>query len=83
MFEGNWPWLPVFRAMTPIEQKMVNGFVLPATGGKLSPNADRAASGRQLGMLFEGFIKIPSDGQYIFSASPPTAGPCCGSTTHS
>ena len=72
-FIGHWPWLPDLHSLTPEKSGTVDGFVLPDDGGKrpkAKPKGEQ--SGPQLGIDFEGFINVPTDGSYTFSITSDT-----------
>ena len=56
VYNGNWPWVPDFDALT----ASVSG---KEAGLDLAPLAGKTGSG----MSFKGFIDIPTDGSYTFS----------------
>ncbi|HZL34499.1 MAG TPA: sulfatase-like hydrolase/transferase [Tepidisphaeraceae bacterium] len=56
VFAGQWPWLPDFRAMTPVKAGQTPGFSLPA-------DAKNGAAGVE----FTGVLRVPADGQFVFT----------------
>lgn len=57
-FDGDWPWVPDFDLMTPSSHDSVVGINLP------QDLPDHA-----FGMRFSGYISIPKDGEYTFTAT--------------
>ena len=55
IYPGSWPWLPQFQSMAASAIDSVKEVKLPA--------ADRPGS---YGITFEGFVNIPTDGDYTF-----------------
>jgi arylsulfatase A-like enzyme len=60
-FEGVWPWVPEFRAMTPVASGTVSTLDLAS----LSRPTDA-------GLLFTGFVNVPADGVWTFKLSCDT-----------
>lgn len=56
VYEGSWPWVPDFDALTPARTMRVPGFDLSAR------TRDKA-----IGLKFSGYLRIPADGSYTFS----------------
>lgn len=54
-YEGNWPWVPEFSALTPVSTGMVAGL-------------DLAIRSREehFGIAFRGYLTIPADNDYTF-----------------
>jgi alpha-N-arabinofuranosidase len=57
-FEGQWEQLPNFGTLSPKRTEVVKQFVIPESN-----------SGENFGTQYEGYIKLPADGLYTFSAS--------------
>jgi hypothetical protein len=55
-FEGQWPWLPDFRALHPAKTETAAGFIVSAL------NTTTPA-----GIEFTGFVRVPAEGEYTFS----------------
>ncbi len=55
-FEGDWPWVPDFDALSPVASGTVAG---------LDPNG--AQLGDHSGASFKGYLEVPADGEYTFS----------------
>jgi arylsulfatase A-like enzyme len=55
-YEGNWPWVPDFDALSPVAEGETAGLDL----GVLKAKAET-------GLSFKGFINVPTDGDYTFS----------------
>lgn len=56
IFEGYWPWVPDFDALTPV-----------ATGKCIGLDAGVLGGNEEEGVSFKGFISVPTDGEYTFS----------------
>lgn len=56
-FDGRWPWLPDFRAMTPQRSGNQAGLSLPDAKGA-----------EAFGVEFLGYVRVPTDGQYAFTS---------------
>lgn len=57
-YEGNWPWLPEFRELTPV-----------ATGETLNISPSLRSRDKDAGLSFQGYIKIPTTGAYTFETT--------------
>jgi arylsulfatase A-like enzyme len=72
-YTGHWPWLPDLGAMTPEKSGEVPGFVVPGheagRNGNQPKESRREQAGPQLGVAYEGFINVPTDGEYTFSVT--------------
>ena len=56
IYEGFWPWVPDFDALTPVATGKCAGLDPGVMGGN-----------EQEGLSFKGFISVPADGDYTFS----------------
>ena len=54
-FEGRWPWVPDFDALTPLRTTRTSGLDLAAR-----------TRDTDVGLRFSGYINAPTDGQYTF-----------------
>jgi hypothetical protein len=72
-FQGHWPWLPDFHSLTPEKHGTADGFVLPDQLGK-NPKGKgpREQAGPEIGIDFEGYIDVPTDGIYTFTVTSDT-----------
>ncbi|MCW1923545.1 sulfatase-like hydrolase/transferase [Luteolibacter arcticus] len=61
-FEGNWPWLPEFREMTPVSTTLTAG-VSPAPRSR--PD--------DVGLSFEGYLSVQTTGSYLFRTNSDAA----------
>jgi hypothetical protein len=55
VYEGNWPWVPDFDALTPVRTGRVAGLDLSVLTREVN-----------VGVKFSGFIEVPADGDYTF-----------------
>ncbi len=55
IYQGTWPWVPDFDALTPIAVGKVNGLDLSV-----------AATTNNFGISYKGYLNIPADGEYTF-----------------
>lgn len=58
VYYGSWPWVPDFNALNPASSDTSKGVALPAQ----MPD-------RPFGLKFTGYISVPADGKYTFTAS--------------
>jgi hypothetical protein len=56
-FDGSWPWVPDFSGLSPISAGNSDGIVLP-----------EKPPGSPFGLSYVGFISVPRDGSYTFTA---------------
>jgi hypothetical protein len=56
VFSGTWPWIPDFRTLAPNVKTVSQNIALPAQTGD-----------QPFGIAFEGFFRIPADGDYTFT----------------
>jgi PA14 domain len=55
VYQGNWPWVPDFDALTPV-----------SSGNAAGLNLAVAAQTNNFGVSYKGYITVPTDGQYTF-----------------
>jgi len=55
VYEGNWPWMPDYDALTPVRTGHVAGLDLSVL-----------TRDTNVGVKFSGFIEVPGDGNYTF-----------------
>ena len=60
-FTGKWPWTPDFSAMRPSKTDRSAGLVIPNDAGG------------EFGTQFTGYITVPADGEYTFTAASDSA----------
>jgi hypothetical protein len=58
LFDGEWPWMPDFRTLTPARCGSSPTIELPSR-----------SAGRPFGVAFTGWVNIPQDGDYTFSVN--------------
>ena len=62
-FDGDWPWLPKFDAMTPV-----------AGGESQQTELSAVPIAKHNGWLFSGYLNVPTTGEYTFHVT--SDGPC-------
>lgn len=61
LFKGDWPWMPDFRTLEPVNQGQHKGIRLPMVRGSEAG-----------GVAFEGFFDAPESGEYNFTLESDT-----------
>lgn len=61
LFEGEWPWVPEFRDLVPSATGLTGRLAIPSG----------APSAEPFGLLFTGFLDVPTTGPYTFWVQAP------------
>lgn len=56
VYQGSWPWVPDFAALTPVSTGKADGLDLSVA----------APAKNNFGISYQGYVRIPADGEYTF-----------------